>query len=401
MATGIIDHTTRQDEVRTVWKCFEMCDDRPENNNVLNLFGVEGELTGGYEYEYSIEHAPAREYIVGPWDDTSVTGLPVSAEAAKDLAYPMVLDVEGEYVVVTYVDRTANTIDVESRGYAGTTAASHAAGTTATRIGRALQFCSSDYECDVVETGDTIVNGRQIFPACVEYCEDELCILRDRYSDCGRSTIDESINQAKRSMLADINSALVNSRYSSYKDGTPSFRGIRQEFLENGNIYNVATDDSCVGTSGDGTLALIPKVIQRATRLIQRKGGRANFALVSFNTYTELADLLQSQDCAANACADGLIFKDVQFLDTPIGRLFVLWSEDVHDDEIFINHSDNLKRAPFCNKPFPYKEDEIIPDPSNPKISKWTAEADFTTRFYNTCRDALVITGFVNGQNAC
>jgi len=72
-----------------------------------------------------------RDGVLGAssWDNDDVTGLSVSASAAKSLTVGHVLKIEDEYVIVKSVDRENNTIAVWSRGAGGTTAAAHDAAT--------------------------------------------------------------------------------------------------------------------------------------------------------------------------------------------------------------------------------------------------------------------------------
>ncbi len=62
----------------------------------------------------------------------------MNAAAIGILSVGDLLKVESEYVVVKSVDRAANTIDVVSRGFASTTAASHADNVAFTIIGKAI-----------------------------------------------------------------------------------------------------------------------------------------------------------------------------------------------------------------------------------------------------------------------
>jgi hypothetical protein len=82
------------------------------------------------------------------WDATATTDLPVDATSIKGLTVGSVLKVEDEYVVVKSADRTANTIDVWSRGAGGTTGAIHADTTAYSVIG----FAGKDTDLKNVES---------------------------------------------------------------------------------------------------------------------------------------------------------------------------------------------------------------------------------------------------------
>lgn len=71
-------------------------------------------------------------------DDSATTDLPMNATAIGLLSIGDVVEVENEQVIVSAVDRSANTIDVFARGHASSTAASHADNTAFTIIGKAI-----------------------------------------------------------------------------------------------------------------------------------------------------------------------------------------------------------------------------------------------------------------------
>lgn len=81
------------------------------------------------------------------WDADDTTDLPMSENACKALTVGHVLQVGDEVVVVKSVNRTAKTIDVLSRGDAGTTAATHLDNATYKVIG----FAGRDEDLKNVE----------------------------------------------------------------------------------------------------------------------------------------------------------------------------------------------------------------------------------------------------------
>lgn len=86
--------------------------------------------------------------IDADWDDDDTTGLGVSDDALKGLTIGHVLDIEGEVVIISSVNRTNGTIGVHSRGEGGTTAAAHTSGATFSVIG----FAGSDADLKHVES---------------------------------------------------------------------------------------------------------------------------------------------------------------------------------------------------------------------------------------------------------
>lgn len=82
------------------------------------------------------------------WDASATTGLKVNADALKGITIGHVLDIGGEVVIVSAVDRSAGTISVHRRGEGGTTAAVHASGATFEVIG----FAGADTDLKYVES---------------------------------------------------------------------------------------------------------------------------------------------------------------------------------------------------------------------------------------------------------
>lgn len=86
--------------------------------------------------------------IDAEWNASTTTGLGVDDEVLKGLTIGHVLDLDGEVVVVSSVDRSAGTISVIERGAGGTTAATHSSGDTFNVIG----FAGSDEDLKHVES---------------------------------------------------------------------------------------------------------------------------------------------------------------------------------------------------------------------------------------------------------
>ena len=82
------------------------------------------------------------------WDGTATTGLGIADDALKGLTIGHVLDVDGEVVIIKEIDRNAGTISVHGRGAGGTTATTHASGTTFDVIG----FAGNDSDLKNVES---------------------------------------------------------------------------------------------------------------------------------------------------------------------------------------------------------------------------------------------------------
>lgn len=103
------------------------------------------------EFKVYTRTKTSRDGAIGAdgWSSASaVSGLPINADSLKGLTIGHVLDVGGEVVIISAVDRSAGTIDVHRRGEGGTAAKTHSAGATFEVIG----FAGSDTDLKNVES---------------------------------------------------------------------------------------------------------------------------------------------------------------------------------------------------------------------------------------------------------
>lgn len=82
------------------------------------------------------------------WDDDDTTGLGVSDSSLNGLTIGHVLDIGGEIVVISGINRSAGTISVYKRGDGGSTAAAHSSGAAFEVIG----FAGNDTDLKNVES---------------------------------------------------------------------------------------------------------------------------------------------------------------------------------------------------------------------------------------------------------
>ncbi|MDB5344253.1 MAG: hypothetical protein JWP89_2630 [Schlesneria sp.] len=109
-----------------------------------NMLSPQAEAVDNFKYEIYDRSRTGLTGTVGNgsgtgWlDGSDTTDLAMNAAAIGILSVGDVVEVENEQVIVSSVDRSANTIDVFARGHAGTTGASHADTTAFTIIGKAI-----------------------------------------------------------------------------------------------------------------------------------------------------------------------------------------------------------------------------------------------------------------------
>lgn len=97
---------------------------------------------------YSRTQTSRNGAIDANWDNDDTTGLGVSDDALKGLTIGHVLDIGGEVVIISAINRTNGTISVHKRGDGGTTAAAHTSGATFDVIG----FAGADADLKNVES---------------------------------------------------------------------------------------------------------------------------------------------------------------------------------------------------------------------------------------------------------
>ena len=96
---------------------------------------------------YSRSQTSRNGAIDANWDNDDTTGLGVTDDALKGLTIGHVLDLEGEVVIISAINRTNGTISVHKRGDGGTSAAAHTSGATFDVIG----FAGADSDLKNVE----------------------------------------------------------------------------------------------------------------------------------------------------------------------------------------------------------------------------------------------------------
>ena len=102
------------------------------------------------EFEIYTRTKTPRDGAIGAtqWDGSATTGLSIKEDSLRGLTVGHVLDIGGEVVIVSAVNRSANTINVHRRGEGGTAATTHTAGATFQVIG----FAGNDTDLKNVES---------------------------------------------------------------------------------------------------------------------------------------------------------------------------------------------------------------------------------------------------------
>ncbi len=101
-------------------------------------------------------------------DGTDTTDLPMTAAAVGILTVGDVLKVADEIVIVSSVDRSANTIDVVARGHGSTSGAAHADTTAFTIIGKAINDTDLKNMESFAENSGKYTNYCQLFSEIIQ-----------------------------------------------------------------------------------------------------------------------------------------------------------------------------------------------------------------------------------------
>jgi hypothetical protein len=165
----------------------------------------------------------------GDWfDGINTVGLPISPDFATLVNVGDVLEVEGEYVVVKSVDRSAFTIDVFARGHGGTFGIAHFFGATIHILGNAQVEGTVDGDSLLEDTIEQ-VNYTQIVEEPIEV---SITAQKQKFLDV-TDKLNEERTKAMTRALKKLNQAVLFGRPSAGSKTTPrSFGGLKY-FIEN------------------------------------------------------------------------------------------------------------------------------------------------------------------------
>jgi hypothetical protein len=142
---------------------------------IWNRLGAPEEAVDNIEYEIYDRSQTVLTGVVGNgsgtgWTDAvDTTDLPLPAASIGILTIGDMVQVENEIVIVSAVDRSANTIDVYGRGHGSSTAASHADTTAFTVIGKAINDTDLKNLDPFAEKTGKYTNYTQLMAEVIEY----------------------------------------------------------------------------------------------------------------------------------------------------------------------------------------------------------------------------------------
>jgi len=150
---------------------------------------------------YSRSETPRAGTIGTGGVDDAVTTIPVTS--ASGLIKGLVLNIAGEYVVITSVNVGANTIAVRARGAAGTTAAAHLATVAYTVVGSAIDDVDLKNVESVSEITSSYLNYMQTSAETIDYTKGGEINTRTGLTDSMVATMEEeAMNRIARNVYA-------------------------------------------------------------------------------------------------------------------------------------------------------------------------------------------------------
>lgn len=200
------------------------------------------------------------------WTSSATTALPMTATAVNVMTIGAVLKVESEIVVVSGVDRSANTINVFARGMASSTAAAHATGVAFTVVGSA----GSDIDLKNVESRNEATvkykNYIQTIFEIIDYTQSELLVGRKGLSDANEIAVQRKEAMTRVSKMLSI-MALNGYKAQGTSAGLP--------YMSAGLFAQLADDSSgtrAINRYNASSTALTETILRAALKQTMDKG---------------------------------------------------------------------------------------------------------------------------------
>jgi len=316
---------------------------------------------------------------VGGWDNNDLVDLPVTDAFADVIGVGQVLEVETEQVIVSAVDRAANTIDVYARGHGGTTAAAHLAGVVIYNIGKATREGTVEVEA-IVEESVKKVNFYQLFQELID--TSKTAKLAGYYDLGGKEgSLEQKLEWLRQGAMVDMlknmnQTALFGLPYVGTA-ASPSTVGGLRHYLSQSDVVN-----NSVGapfTEDD---------LKETLLAIQDRGGTANVILTNGATKAKInnfnrvvTDGLQTRTNRQDRGA-GMIVDTYE--GDGIGTLQIVTDPLIYKNEIYILNTNKMY------KKF-YEDDQLkyVPEPSmsNSRRTVENLQCQMTLAFKDTASD--------------
>lgn len=273
------------------------------------------------------------------WDNSAVSGLPITAALAGVITNYAVLKVENEIVVVKSVDRTANTIEVFKRGAGATTPAAHNDWVEAQVLGFNMPRGVKDIEANFKEQKiDFNVVGKYTVPS-LKYTKEQLTENRKYYGEAGsKDFISEQILEKDKDLLKTTNKLLIHGTREEWAEWEPGMtRGILEEAELRGNVV----------TSVGAITSL--DVIDDALTASRNKWGKANVLLCGSATFDDIQKLgvVENQRPQILNRLEVELGTRVVSIYTKVGQLFLVMDLDMPDDKAVVLNTQDISIHPF------------------------------------------------------
>jgi len=359
---------------------------------------VEPQLTVSYDLfpilepvnTKEIEWYNAKRYSLGGtvgtggWTDgTTLTALPIDAVLTTVINVGDVLKIESEYVVVSSVQRGADTIAVFARGAGGTTGAAHIATTPIKIIGNANVEGTVDLD-SITEDNLKVVNYHQILEEVVEITHTG---KNQKYRDV-TNKLDEQRAKAVIRALKKLNLSAIFGKPDAGTKTTPRLAGGIDHFIL------ADADATNVNVGGDFSETKLEDAIID----VVDKGGNPNILLCStktkvkiinkFNAYASTSAGTKTYTIRTERIAGNII----SFYESDKAFLQIVTDPALSGQGVaYLLNTRKMGKSWFADDFL-----RFAPEPSNSRTMKETLQGQFTFAVKDTSTDHARFYGITN-----
>ena len=265
------------------------------------------------------------------WNSSSTTSLPVPQASCAVLTVGNVIKVENEYVVVSFVDRSAFTINVFARGAGGTTAATHADTVAFTVIGSAINDIDLKNVESFAELSGKYTNYVQTIAETIDMTFTDDIQARKLFAEKPQ-LIKEALDRVFRKLTK---TAILGRQQVGSKSVPAMTAGLLHQLSNGGGVRSPIRMDATGYTSGE-------KLLKDALITVWNAGGNPNAIYINpvnkrkFDALTQqFVRLTRDQanvvgmDNAEAFSFQGKTLPFVQDQDWPTDRIDIVTEEDL------------------------------------------------------------------------
>ncbi len=353
---------------------------------VYKLFTI-GSPVDSMKYEVATkDEAVYAGSVDWAWNATDLVDLGIDSGLANAITNYAIIKVGDEILAVKSVNRTANTIEVFSRGLGETTGAAHADGTVIDVLGFNLPVGVKDIEAGYREqTTDFNTVMKTTVPA-LEYTKEDVGINRKLYGENGYNDfISSEMLDKDKDLVVTMNKLLIHGTRAEGTATTPAqTRGLIEEATLNGNIVTSFGAISSLSKINDALLAS------------QTKKGEANVLVCGVSAYNDIQklDKVENQLPAVLNRLESELGTRVVTIHTVVGSLVIVLDQDMPADKMVICNSKDLSIHPLVGFTTPGGDKTIAQESTrNDQAFVYDTLSQVGTYYKNSSRNMTIITG--------